>query len=417
MPEPQDSNSKTFQNIREGASICEDEVNLIDYCRIIWKYKRLILLGSILPTSIVGLTILLWAKSYKVTYTYDVKDQDVCEERYQGDDIRDWNLDEKNYYMLLEKFYSQDNLDKVITKLRENGLGRYIPSITRAPEGLRKFVYFEVWPSYKDIAMTQTADLTEANRMEQSKGRLLNMTILGKSKNDILKISPVIRDNLENVISLYTAAEQLKKTTTRYRTKTSGIEEDGFNLQLALSVNKSTLEKLKNVKIDSLYKSQSNLSLQFDIGEKTEYLPVEYQIQAVESKIIKLEEEIKAGVQECNYYGDLLALSNKMLSYLNDKTTSYFTIRQFHSYAGGLLDSCQSKELKDYLNSWLGKIENIISAGTAVTEKPKIYPVSNGTVKKTAIVFVLSLTVLILAAFLLEAARKNKSRLGCGQAG
>jgi hypothetical protein len=410
MPEPQN-------DIPEGASICEDEVNLIDYCRIVWKYKLLILLGSVLPTLIAGLTLMLWAKSYKVTYTYDLRDRYVYDEKYQNYGMRDCNLDEKNYYMLLEKIYSQENMDKVITKLRENGLGGYIPSITRAPEGLRKFVYFEVWPSYKDIARAQTADLTESNRMARSKAQLLNMTILGKSKNDILKISPVIRDNLENVLSLYTTAEQLKKTTTRYRTKISGIEEDGFSLQLALSVNKSTLEKLKNVKIDSLYKSQSNLPLQFDIGEKTEYLPVEYQIQAVESKIIQLEEEIKASVQECNYYRDLLALSNKMLSYLNDKTTSYFTIRQFQSYVGGLLDRCQSKELKDYLNSWLRKIEDIVSATTAVTEKPKIYPVPDGTVKKTAIVFVISLIISVFAVFLLEAARKHKSRAGIGQAG
>ena len=41
--------------IQNESNIYEDEINLIDYFKVLWKHKWLILLGSILPALIVGL--------------------------------------------------------------------------------------------------------------------------------------------------------------------------------------------------------------------------------------------------------------------------------------------------------------------------------------------------------------------------
>ena len=45
----------------------EDEINLADYFRVLWKRKYLIVLGSVLPALVVGLVIFSGPKSYKVT--------------------------------------------------------------------------------------------------------------------------------------------------------------------------------------------------------------------------------------------------------------------------------------------------------------------------------------------------------------
>ena len=59
----------------EEANIYEDEINLIDYFGVFWKHKWFILLGSIIPTLLVGLIIFLLPRNYTITYTYDVKDR------------------------------------------------------------------------------------------------------------------------------------------------------------------------------------------------------------------------------------------------------------------------------------------------------------------------------------------------------
>jgi hypothetical protein len=74
----------------------------------------------------------------------------------------------------------------------------------------------------------------------------------------------------------------------------------------------------------------------------------------------------------------------------------------------GLISSYEGKTLKDYLNSYIKKIENRISVSAPVTEKPKVYAVSKGTAKKPVIVFAISLMISIFAAFLSEGLREAK---------
>ena len=109
-----------------------------------------------------------------------------------------------------------------------------------------------------------------------------------------------------------------------------------------------------------------------------------------------------------NYYKDLLALSEKLLAELKSKTSSYYTIQQFRLVLIDLIDSYENKKLKDYLNSYIKKIENRISISVPVTQKPKVYAVARGTVKRSGIVFAVSLMISIFASFLLEGLQKGR---------
>jgi hypothetical protein len=77
-------------------------------------------------------------------------------------------------------------------------------------------------------------------------------------------------------------------------------------------------------------------------------------------------------------------------------------------FATGLVGEYQGEEeLMHYLNAYIKKIENAISANTPIVEEPRIYSVPKGSLKKTVIVFVALLMITTFGAFLLEAVRKS----------
>jgi hypothetical protein len=386
-------------NIQEKSHF-EDEINLMDYFRVLWKSKSLILLGSVLPALLVGIILLSWPRKYRLTYVYS-----------------NLNLNDKDYEVFLNRFYGVENIDKLVTKLEENGLNKYAKQIkkVRGREDLKGFIDFQTLQPYEDLIKSKNVAITvtdpaKLGEIMQLKAQLLNMTIIARPKEDIPIIASVVRDNLENLIPVYLIEEELNTAATEWRTKMAGIEENKFDLELDLKMNRSILAKLKDIKAGTSDKNESQVTLQFDVGSGGEYLPLGYQIQAAESKIVQLEENIRADGEKYNYYKDLLALNGKLSAELKDKASSHYTIQQFHSFLTNLIDGYNNKKLKGYLNSYIKKIENKISVSAPVTEKPEVYAVPRGTVKKTTIVFAISLMISIFAALLFEGAQKSQAQ-------
>ena len=327
-------------------------------------------------------------------------------------DINNWDLGQKNYNILLNRFYSKENLSKITTRLQQEGLSQYAKLISRARglKGLEKLVKYEAVPPYIDMAKTNQTDPAKLKGIRQLKAQLLNVTITGTILKDVSKISLVIRDNLENIIPVYLIAEQLDAGIRLLRANMADIEKEKFALQLVLNKSKSILVKLKNVRIESVDRGASGIVLQFDVGGRSEYLPIEYQIQTAESKIIQLEEGIKDNEKKYEYYEDLLSLNEKLLAQIRSRSSSAYTIRQFQSFLIESTKDVEQQELKDYLNSYVKGVENRIAVSAPITEEPRIYAVSRGTVKKTIIVFVVLLMLTTLAAFLLEGIKKSQAQ-------
>ncbi|MBC8482109.1 MAG: hypothetical protein H8D47_05530, partial [Planctomycetes bacterium] len=184
----------TGNNAQEEASIYEDEINLIDYFLVLWKRKWFILLASVLPALIVGLTIFFWPRDYKISYTYDI------------------GLDEKAFKTLEDKFYSEENLEKLIGGLQEDGFDEYAQRLTetKTAEDLKEFVSFEISPSYFEIIKPSEAkSLDELQNIQRVKGTLLVMRIGAKSEGNIRGIALVGRKNFEQIIPMYSEKEQL----------------------------------------------------------------------------------------------------------------------------------------------------------------------------------------------------------------
>ena len=275
----------TGNDVPEEANIYENEINLIDYFMVVWKRKCFILLGSIIPALLVGLIIFSLPRHYTITYTYDVEDQ--FKDQLKGQfgrrsavDITNWNLSQKNYNVLLSRFYSKENLSRIATRSRQAGFGQYAESISRAIglKGLENLVKFEASPSYIDLDEVDQRDPANLEQIRQLEAQLLNVTITGTTPKNVSKISLVIRDNLENIIPVYLIAEQLNVGMRGLRTKMADIEKEKFALELRLDKSKSILAKLKKAKTEPVARTTSDIVLQFDVGGRSEYLPIEYQI-------------------------------------------------------------------------------------------------------------------------------------------
>ena len=386
------------KNVHEETDIYEDEINLFDYFRVLWKRKWFIFLASVLPALVTGLAIFLWPRDYKITYTYNME------------------LGEKAFRVLEDTFYSTENLEKLVEKLQANGFNEYAKRIAGAgtDEGLKEFVSFEISPSYFEaIEPSKAKNLDELEKFQQARGSLLVMRVGAKSGENIRKIASVCRNNFEQIIPLYTEREQLNNKITSFKEKMAAIEEARYTLGLQLERKKSTLEKLKNSGSEGLEKLPSDIVLQFDnVGDNSAFLPLPYQVQAAETQIINLEDKIRANSENYDYYAHLLKLNEKLFRYVKKVMPSYCTLEQFHSFLTNTLTEYNEndQQLLDYLTAYIKRIENKIANVIPLVEKPKVYALAKGTVKKSAIVFAIALMLSVFTAFLSEGLKKSQAQ-------
>jgi len=350
------------KNVQKEVNTYEDEINLIDFLRVLWKRKYFIVLGSFLPALLVGLILYFSPRDYTVTYTYDTE------------------LDENYRKILLDRFYSEENLDKLTAKLRENGFDKY------------------------------SQEMSKANIQLDVSDTLLTITVVGISQKDMQRISSIVRDNFENVLPIYSVKKELSNTIAELKSKMADIEENRHSLELDLERNRSILAKLRNLTPEEPNKIPEGIILHFEnVSENSKYLPLASQIQAMETNIIIIEETIKADQEKYNYYRDLLSLNEKLFDEIKNKTSSYYDIREYHSFLTAILGDYEGKELMYYLNAYIKRIEKAMFVNTPIVEKPRIYPVPKGSLKKTGVVFVALLMIATFLAFLLEADQKSKA--------
>ena len=384
----------TGNNAQEEASIYEDEINLIDYFLVLWKRKWFILLASVLPALIVGLTIFFWPRDYKISYTYNI------------------GLDEKAFKTLEDKFYSEENLEKLIGGLQEDGFDEYAQRLTetKTAEDLKEFVSFEISPSYFEIIKPSDAkSFDELQNIQRVKGTLLVMRIGAKSEGNIRGIALVCRKNFEQIIPMYSEKEQLNNKIVSFKEKMAGIEEERYTLNLNLERKEATLEKLKNSGSESLDKLPSDIILQFNnVGGDNAFLPLPYQIQAAKTQIINLEEQIRANKEKYDYYTGLLKLDETLFSHVEKSMPSSYTLEQFHVFLTNTLAEYKEdqQQLQDYLKAYIKRIENKIANVVPRVERPKVYPVAKGTVKKSVVVFVIALMMSVFVSLFVSFVRR-----------
>jgi hypothetical protein len=388
------------------AAYYDDEINLMDYFIVLLRYKRFICLSVVLPVLTAAVILFLLPQNYTVTYIYDVRNGAEDE---AGGNASDWSLNEMSYDVLVSLFYSEENINKLSDKLRKEGHEKYAVQLTNNTQS-REFVKFEAIPTFSDVSKLKTIDPDQLKKIRNIQASLLHITITGKTIEDMHQVSSVIRNNFENMTPLYSIQEQSSISIREYNNILADIDRNRFSLGLALKNNNKILAGLKMIDTGSLNTKSEGIVMQFDIGEQNQYLPLTYQIQAAESKAIRQKEDIITNEEKYSYYNDLLDINSRIFAELDSKRTVDYTLAQFKSFLTGLMNTCEKSPLKDYLNSYIRKIENRIEASKPVTEKPEVSPVAKGTIKKIGFVFLITLTLSTFAVFLKQGLEKNRNQ-------
>jgi len=384
------SNSRTSPvNHRVQSYNREDEINLADHLGIILKHKYFIFSCSVVPALLVGIILFISPKNCMVTYTYDIrrdKRELKISPRKPGNVenpnklIAESERDEipvKDRKILLESFFDSENMNKLAVKLRENGFYEY------------------------------AQELSGEKIQTDISGTLLTITVNGNSGEDMRKISSIVRDNFETNLLTHAAKQELNNNISMLKTKIALMEENKFSIDLELDSQKTILTKLKNMASTDQNNIRDGSVLQFNnASENRAFLPWEYQARAAQANIIYIEEAIRSNLKKNSYHKTLIELNEKLLNDIRNST--FDNTQEFHSFLTNITSDYQNTEFDNYINSYINKMENAISAYTALIENPKIDFASKDILKKSSTVFLLLLIMTMFLAFLLEVAQKNR---------
>ncbi|MGE5295912.1 MAG: hypothetical protein ACM3VT_13890 [Solirubrobacterales bacterium] len=362
------------------------------YLSLLWRHRFLIAAVSIAPAVAVALLLALWPSRYTATFVYERQ------------------LAESQHSVLLQRFYSQENLDKISAHLREQGLADYALRLDKARvrQSFDKLIRFEVSPMYPK--RLQTTDPCMSAQISAFQARLLYVKVLGDSESQVLKAGAVVTNNLENILPLYDIRNGLKESIQEHKRLAAKIEDNRFSQTVDLQAEQSKLLKLKGVDGIATQPAQDSIVLQFnDVKNSSEFLPLSSQVLAVQSRIIDLQESMARDTEKYGFYLKVLELNDRLLGQIEKNLLTDYTVRQFLESLGEQLQANQSETaVADYLKSYIRKTENLIQANTRAGEKPVVYPMPKGIVRNSALAFVMFLMIALFTAVLSEYRRQRR---------
>lgn len=363
----------------------------VRYLQLLWAHRFMIALVSVIPAAAVATLLTLWPAKYTATFVYERQ------------------LSESQHSVLLRRFFSQENLDKIVRRLDEQGLADYAGRLDKARvrQSFDKLVRFEVSPIYPK--RLQTTDPTTSAQISAFQARLLSIKVIGDSEQQVLKAGAIMTDNVESILPLYDIRNELKESIQRYQLLAAQVEDNRFALTVDLRTEQAKLEKLKALDGAATQGSQENIVLQFtDVKNSSEFLPLSSQILAVQSRMIGLQETLASDTEKYGFYLKILDLDNSLLKQIEENLLTDYTAKQFLASLNERLPACKEETVGDYLKSYIRKTENLVQANTRAGEKPVVYPVPKGTARNSVLAFVVCLMIASFAAVLSEYRRQRR---------
>ncbi|MBN1508295.1 MAG: hypothetical protein JW955_15715 [Sedimentisphaerales bacterium] len=394
-----DHKTKTAANPVATADM-RQEPAMLQFLHLLWRRRFLVAVVSIVPAIAAAALLLVWPEKHSATFVYEHP------------------ISESEYNVLVRQFYSLENRDRITGALQEKGLTRCAQELLdcQTEGSLERLLKLTVSPAYP--RRLQTTDPATSEKIISFQAQLLSIQVTGRSRQEVEAVAAIVTANFENVLPMYVIRSDLKETTRRFKTLAADIENNRFLLDMDLQREQARLEKLKALEgLGSRSNGQSNraqadqdkLVLQFsDVENSREFLPLDYQVRAVQSKIVDLEETILGNETKYNYYVGLLDLSDKLLDQVERSIQTNYTAQQFLSFVGEQLLASKDKAQADYLKSYMRKTENLVLASTRAGESPVIYPVPKHVAGTTALVFVVFLMIAAFTAVVREPAGRDR---------
>jgi hypothetical protein len=374
----------------------------VQFLHLLWRRRLLIAAGSLIPALLAALLLFLWPRQYTATFVYE------------------HSVRESEYNVLVHRFSSLENLGKIAGQLREKGLTACAQELLdcRSEDSLEKLVRLTASPGYPK--RLQTTDPATSEKIGALQAQLVSIRIAGGSRQEVETVAAVVTGNFEHVLPMYAIRNDLKELTRRYEAMAADIEDGRFALSLELEREQARLDKLKvldgppadpNGQGSRGPTEQDRLLLQFtDVKGSREFLPLSYQVRAVQSKIIDLQETIRGNEDKYKYYVGVLVLTHKLLDQAEQSLLTHYTVQQFLSFVGEQLLAYKEKAEADYLKAYMRRTENLVLVTTRAGQNPVIYPVPKHTAGISLLVLIASMMAMTFTAVMLEHPHGQSSR-------
>jgi len=173
--------------------------------RILRRRRCLVALGALLPAVLVGVALRLLPTVYTATLIYERP------------------LTASEYRVFRSRFYSAENLGRIIARLRDSGIAEYAVRLERAgtEEALESLIRMRVFPAFP--TPLQTLDQEMAELISNFQTQLLYVEMTGPSKEELAKVSDIITADIEDVLPLYDVRDDLKESVRTVRTHIAEI--------------------------------------------------------------------------------------------------------------------------------------------------------------------------------------------------
>jgi len=374
-----------------GQKVQDDGLDLVDCCLVLMRRKWLILVGSLVPALIIGAVLFVQPGEYRASYTYRMA------------------LSETDVMVLEHTLYSADNIARLVDALSKHKLDAKVMEAALAllDKEPSEVISFKISPSFADV---KTRNFEELQHMRSAQGSLLTLHIQSSS-TALEHVATIGRTNFEQAIHVTRQKEELVRKIVALRNNLANIEETRYLLSLQLQRKLSGLDKLRKAKLEASGKAAGDVILQFNIGSgESDYLPLSYQVQAAQTQIIHLEEEIQTNIEKYAYYGDLLSVNETLLERLTKASEQSFAMGRFHASLieelAGYTEEMQ--HVRDSLAAYVKHIENEMAAVVPVVDKPAVHAVARRMVIRTGLVFAIACLLSIFAAFMGEGLRRKR---------
>ena len=197
------------------------------FLHLLWRRRLLIAAGSLIPALLAAMLLSLWPRKYTATFVYEHP------------------VKESEYNVLVRRFYSLENLEKVAGQLREKGLTQCAQDLLdcQSEGSLEKLIRLTASPAYPK--RLQTTDPATSEKISAFQAQLLSVQITGRSRKDVETIAAVVTANFERVLPMYAIRSDLKELIRRFKTRPRKSKMDRFTLDMDLQREQARLEKLK----------------------------------------------------------------------------------------------------------------------------------------------------------------------------
>jgi len=384
------------------------ELDLLDYLKVILKHKIAILLCSLIPAIGVGLYLSFLPMYYQRTFSYETQGQlsDATEDL--NSDIYGWNLNRKRFAILLESFYETTNINQIINALSKEKFEFFANCLkdAKSKNNLAQIIKFETIPKFIKLSKVPRKNPIHLKEAMSLQAAILKMTITGKSKTDILAISSLIRENFENIIITNNVKKILEQSNVDIYGEFDRIDARKLVLGFKTQREGFLLESFKNLKSSEVADKEL---FPLILHDRTEYMPVSSQIHASEIKLINYQAEILIIDKQRESIRELLVLNEILLAKLDEPVSVNSKEQAFLSHIYSLLKANKKTEEAVYLRGLAEKIEGMAAMVKPVTTEPYTYIVDKGVYKKSAIVFAVMFITTLIAAFLVEGFKRDKT--------